>query len=166
MKNFIIVQVDYKYCDYLREFDERVPYNYGKKKLRPFIGILFKVGKVEYFAPLSSPKKKHLTMDDGVDFIKIDKGKLGAVNFNNMIPVIKGCYQIVDVNDIKDIHYKKLLIKQLRWLNRYYTPICDKAKLLYNLYKVKRLSSKVRQRCCNFSLLEENCIKYNQKISI
>ena len=38
MKSFNIVQVDYKYCDFLRKFDERVPYNYGKKELRPFIG--------------------------------------------------------------------------------------------------------------------------------
>ena len=89
MKSFNIVQVDYKYCDFLRKLDDRVPYNYVKKEQIPFIGILFEVGEVEYFAPLSSPKKKHLTMEDGVDFIKIDKGKLGAINFNNMLPLIK-----------------------------------------------------------------------------
>lgn len=165
MRSFIIVQVDYNYCDFLRKFDERVPYNYGKKELRPFIGILFKVGELDYFAPLSSPKKKHLTMEDGVDFIKIDKGRLGAINFNNMIPVIKESYHKVDVNDVDNINYKKMLIKQLRWLNRYYITICDKAKLLYDLYKNNRLNLKVRKRCCNFILLEEKCIKYNVKIT-
>lgn len=165
MKNFKIVQVDYKYFDYLREFDGKVPYNYGKKELRPFIGILFKVNEIEYFAPLSSPKKKHLTMNDGVDFIKIDKGKLGAVNFNNMIPLIKGSYQAIDINSISDSHYRKLLIKQIRWLNRYYIFICDKAKLLYDLYKNEKLNLKVQERCCNFSLLEEKCLKYRDKIT-
>ena len=135
MKSFNIVQVDYKYCDFLRKFDERVPYNYGKKELRPFIGILFEVGEVEYFAPLSSPKKKHLTMEDGVDFIKIDKGKLGAINFNNMLPLIKGSYEIIKVEGMDDINYRKLLTKQIRWLNRYYDSICHKAKRLYNSYK-------------------------------
>ncbi len=35
--NFKIVKVDSEYCDYLRSFDSRVPYNAGSKDLRPFI---------------------------------------------------------------------------------------------------------------------------------
>ena len=30
-RNFNIVKVDYKYCDYLRKFDYRVPYNKDRK---------------------------------------------------------------------------------------------------------------------------------------
>ena len=73
MENFIIVQVDYEYCNYLRKFDERVPYNSGNKRNRPFIGILFNVGNIEYFTPLSSPKEKHKNMKNTIDFIKIDR---------------------------------------------------------------------------------------------
>lgn len=58
-KSFKLVKVDYKYCDYLRNFDNKVPYNAGIKDLRPFIGVLFTIDKCEYFAPLSSPKPKH-----------------------------------------------------------------------------------------------------------
>ncbi len=89
MKKFIIVQVDYKYCDYLRKYDKRVPYNSGIKRNRPFIGVLFMVGEIEYFTPLSSPKEKHQKMKNNIDFIKLSGGKLGAINFNNMIPVKK-----------------------------------------------------------------------------
>jgi len=39
-----------------------------------------------YFAPLSSPKPKHLKIKSKLDFLKIDNGKLGAINFNNMLP--------------------------------------------------------------------------------
>lgn len=46
-KKFKIVKVDYKYCDFLRIYDNKVPYNAGSKELRPFIGILFFVGKCE-----------------------------------------------------------------------------------------------------------------------
>ena len=61
LKNkLIIVRLDSKYCDYLRKFDNKVPFNYSQKKLRPFIGVLFKINKCMYFAPLSSPKPKHL----------------------------------------------------------------------------------------------------------
>ena len=62
MNKFIIVKIDINYCNYLRKFDNKVAYNSGKKELRPFIGILFKVGKIDYFAPLSSPKNKHKVM--------------------------------------------------------------------------------------------------------
>ena len=58
-KKFKIVKVDANYCGFLRKYDEKVVYNAGLKELRPFIGVLFKIDKFEYFAPLSSPKIKH-----------------------------------------------------------------------------------------------------------
>lgn len=69
IRNFKIVKVDYKYCDYLRKFDDKVSYNAGIKELRPFIGILFVVNNCDYYAPLSSPKDKHLHMKNNIDII-------------------------------------------------------------------------------------------------
>ena len=85
MHNLKLVVINTDYCDYLRTFDSRVAYNYGKKDTRPFIGILFNIGVLEYFAPLYSPKPKHLVMKNTLDFLRIDNGRLGAINFNNMI---------------------------------------------------------------------------------
>ena len=88
MKNKLrLVRLDSDYCNYLRKFDDKVPYNYKEKELRPFVGVLFSIGKIKYFAPLSSPKPKHLKLKAKLDFLKIDNGKLGAINFNNMLPV-------------------------------------------------------------------------------
>lgn len=84
MKSLILVRLDSKYCDYLRQFDKKVPYNYDKKELRPFIGVLFEVNDCKYFAPLSSPKPKHKKMKATLDFLKIATGDLGAINFNNI----------------------------------------------------------------------------------
>ena len=81
-KNLILVKLDKDYCNYLRKFDNKVSYNYAEKENRPFVGILFRVNSLEYFAPLSSPKEKHLKMKNMVDFFKIDDGKLGVINFN------------------------------------------------------------------------------------
>ena len=112
--NIRIVRVDTDYCDYLRKYDNKVAYNKNEKELRPFIGILFKIDNCEYFAPLSSPKSKHKNMKNTVDFFKINDGKLGAVNFNNMIPVNKNNYSLVDLNKetltIAELKYQKLLI--------------------------------------------------------
>lgn len=96
--NLKIVRVNTDYCDYLRKFDNKVSYNKFEKELRPFIGILFQIDTCEYFAQLSSPKPKHKNMKNTIDFFKIKDGELGAVNFNNMIPVNENNYSLVDLN--------------------------------------------------------------------
>lgn len=37
-------------------------------------------------------------MKNTIDFFKIKDGELGAVNFNNMIPVNENNYSLVDLN--------------------------------------------------------------------
>ena len=54
-----LVTINSRYCEYLCQFDYRVSYNSNEKESRPFVGILFKIHEIEYFAPLSSPKAKH-----------------------------------------------------------------------------------------------------------
>ena len=119
-KRLQIVKINSEYCNYLRKFDNKVPYNAGTKELRPFIGVLFSIERQEYFAPLSSPKVKHKTLKNTLDLIKIDKGNYGIINFNNMIPVTKDDYEIFDLNkksnDKKEIFRIELLKNQLRWL--------------------------------------------------
>ena len=87
MTSLKLVTVNSKYCEYLRQYDYRVSFNSNEKETRPFVGILFEINEIKYFAPLSSPKPKHQKMKNTIDFYKIDSGKLGAINFNNMIPV-------------------------------------------------------------------------------
>ncbi len=165
IRNFKIVKVDYNYCDYLRNFDNKVPYNAGRKELRPFIGILFFVNDCEYFAPLSSPKVKHLNMRNNIDLIKIDGGRLGVINFNNMIPVKAGNYELFDLNSkpktTSELQRQNLLKNQLRWLNKNIKSVKGKAIKLYNKYKDNKLPDNVKQRCCNFILLEEKCNQFN-----
>ena len=122
MKTLILVRIDSDYCDYLRQFDDKVPYNFKQKKLRPFVGVLFKVHNCNYFAPLSSPKPKHLKMTTKIDFLKIDNGKLGAINFNNMLPVKDNNIIKLDLNKVcytnDEEKYIKVLKEQIFWLNR------------------------------------------------
>lgn len=165
-EKFIIVQVDFHYCDYLRQYDDRVPYNSGTKRNRPFIGVLFKVNGLEYFTPLSSPKGKHKMMRNAVDFVKIDNGTLGAINFNNMIPVNKESYNKINIlyegNDDKEIKYYHLLYMQLLWLNKNSDKVKYKAEKLYNNYILNKLPLNVEKRCCNFLLLEKKCQAYQK----
>lgn len=165
-ENFKLVRIDDKYCDYLRKYDSKVMYNANRKSLRPFVGILFEVNKYKYFAPLSSPKLKHVKMKNNIDFYKIDGGKLGAINLNNMIPVMKNQIKYIDLDakasDIQKEKYNKMLKSQIFWLNRYGTGLTKKARNLYDKYTEDGLSQNIKIRCCNYKLLEEKCEEYNK----
>lgn len=164
--NLKIVRVNSDYCDYLRKFDNKVVYNKNEKELRPFIGILFQIGTYEYFAPLSSPKLKHRKMKNTIDFFKIKEGELGAVNFNNMIPVNENHYSLVNLNketlNNEELKYQKLLKEQLDWLNANYHQVKNKSSRLYQLYNSGKLPQNIQSRCCNFKLLEIKCMEYNK----
>lgn len=167
IQNFRIVRVNSDYCDYLRKFDNKVAYNKNDKQLRPFVGILFEIDTFEYFAPLSSPKPKHKEMKNTIDFLKIKEGQLGAINFNNMIPVTVSNYTLIDLykkTQIEsEIKYQNLLKHQLEWLNEHYHQVKSKSFKLYTLYNSGKLASAIQKRCCNFRLLEEKCKLYNEK---
>lgn len=170
IKKIKIVKVDYKYCDFLRKYDSKVSFNAGIKELRPFVGVLFDVDGCEYFAPLSSPKPKHLKIKNNIDILKIDGGKYGVINFNNMIPVTSNNYTLIDLNKVpSDISEQKrhaLLRKQLDWLNKNSYNVRKRALKIYSLYNSGRLDSRIKDRCCNFKLLEKKCAEYNSSIKI
>lgn len=169
-RNLKIVKLDSKYCDYLRKYDNKVPYNAGIKELRPFIGVLFTINDCKYFAPLSSPKPKHKKLTNTLDLLKIEGGKYGVVNFNNMLPVCLGNYVEFDLNkktdNKKESFRLELLKNQLRALNSNKNEVFTKSSRLYNLYKNKKLPLSVSNRCCNFLLLEEKCKQYNSSYNI
>lgn len=157
--------VDSTYCDYLRKTDPCVPYTMDKKANRPFVGILLQVNGANYYAPLSSPKPKHLAMKNQVDFIKISGGQYGVINLNNMIPIhnnsVRRVNPTVQAGDSQaEITYKNLLANQLTWCNSHKVEILNKAQKLYNMIVTGRGYSQLVARCCNFSLDEQKLNEY------
>ena len=157
--------VDGEYCDYLRKSDPCVPYNTDKKANRPFVGILLEVDDMHYYAPLSSPKAKHLAMKNQVDFIKIEEGKYGVINLNNMIPIHINSLTAVNLvvrpaDSEEEANYKALLSNQLTWCNAHRGEILSKAHRLYNIVTSGRAYPSLAARCCDFSLDEKNLRLY------
>jgi len=151
------------YLKYLGIYENKV----SLKANRPFIGIVFKVNNKEYFAPLSSPKEKHKRMKTNIDFFKIDKGNLGIINFNNMIPVINNdiCRNKLDLEmlskslDTDDIKYFRLLKNQLKYCEKNKNIILAKAEKIYNIFtknleKLSESQKKMYRRVNNFKVLE------------
>lgn len=57
------------YIAFLKQYDQKVPDN--KNEQRPYIGVILEIKGKTYYAPLSSPKPKHLKMKNSLDFRKI-----------------------------------------------------------------------------------------------
>ena len=164
MNKFNFYKIDENYIKYLEKYDNKVSKSYDNKSKRPFIGIVLNVEGILYFAPFTSPKKKHLNMKNSIDFLKLDGGKLGAINFNNMIPVPeKQCIKI-DVQNEKNDKYQMLLYKQIKWCNKKENVriILNKASKLYRKFEQNKIPTQIINRCCNFKLLEQKSRKYKK----
>ena len=158
MKRLKIYFISDDYINYLRKFDKKVAYN--KRHNRPYVGVVFTYNSFIYFAPLSSPKPKHLIMKENmVDVFKIDKGKLGIINLNNMIPCPSSVLTEA-IKIVKDEKYKSLLENQLTYINANKEILYKKTSNFQKNYRKMYLRENVMKRCCNFPLLEEICIKY------
>ncbi|WP_147368507.1 type III toxin-antitoxin system ToxN/AbiQ family toxin [Fusobacterium necrophorum] len=157
-----------KYIDYLRKADTRVQKN--KKEGRPYIGIVYKIEGFDYFSPLSSPKDKHMRMKSRIDFIKIDNGNLGIINLNNSVPVNKDQLKLLDINSLKNSlkveekKYGTLCEDQLIWCNDNLERIEKNFKKLYTLSINGKLPESIRDRCCDFKVLEKQCLDYSNKL--
>ncbi len=103
-------------------------------------------------------------MKNDVDFSKIvDKNGnlIGALNFNNMIPVHKSVIEQIYVNPNKnenkaEMLRKNLLNNQLYWCNDNIEIITRKANKLYKMItETPEKSKRLTHRCCDFKKLEQ-----------
>ena len=162
MKTLKIYYIDENYINFLRRFDKIVPYN--KTHTRPYIGVVYEYNGINYFAPLSSPNQKHLTMNgNALDIFKINDGIWGIVNINNMIPTPTSCLTEV-LPQVKDEKYRNLILNQTNYLNRHKYKLLSKVKQFRLRYDNGHLSTSLRKRCCNFKLLEEKYMEYENLI--
>lgn len=155
-----IYRADIDYCNYLAYYEPKIPYVDNEKENRPFVGVVLCVNGKNFFAPLTSPKKKHLEMKDMQDFLKIDGGKLGGINLNNMMPIPRRYLTKIELQDIRDIKYRRMLINQMYWINRNMFRINNRARNLYYLVIQNKATDSLKQRCCDFRLLEYRCQEF------
>jgi protein AbiQ len=158
MSEIKICKVDGNYLNYLRQFDIKVSLDYtGTRK---FVGILFEINNQKYYAPMSSPKPKHVNINkNSLDIYKIDGGNLGVINLNNMVPVPDEAVIIVDIENELDIKYQTLLKNQIRVIKQDSERIKRKARILYNHVK-QNINPSLSQRCCQYTLLESKVLAY------
>ena len=162
-KRLNLYLIDMKYIRNLAKTDDHVMSVSPQtgKETRPFVGIVIVCGVQKYCIPLSSPKPKHKSMKNDVDFLRIWDGEklIGVLNFNNMIPVDESCITPLNLrvgrnDDIATKSYKKMATKQLDWCQRNQDTIVKKANKLYTMLKCDKGSGILKKRCCDFKKLE------------
>ena len=163
-KKLKFYDVELVYIEYLKRFEDKISdiSSENLKNRRKFIGILIEIENINYVAPLTSPKEKHTKLKDTLDFLKIKEGEYGAINFNNMFPVPNEMIKEFKIQDEQDMKYKSLLEKQLSWCNEEINKnkILKVSKKLYKLYIGEKLPEHVKNRCCDFKILEEKSLNY------
>lgn len=106
-------------------------------------------------------------MKNTIDFIKINGGRDGVINLNNMIPIPKSeLYEINIKEEIrKDKKYGLILKYQLLWCNKNKEFINKNAKKLYYLITNNKANQKLKNRCCDFKQLEKNLNEFKSILS-
>lgn len=155
-----LYEINPAYVDFLVPFAPHLFHNKkaGQNNERKYIGIIMNVNEIKYFAPLSSYKPKHDKMKNGLDFIKL--GNYAVVNINNMFPVPEGEYTYVNIKEIKDLQYKKLLMTEYRIIKKLQDKIRKNAIEVYKHKKEKGMTTTLAKRCNDFVLLEKKCKEY------
>lgn len=157
---------DNQYIHALRQIDSKVQSVYTGTTTKPYIGILFSVQGYNYYVPVSSPKPKHDTMSEALDFFKFydRRGRLICVlNLNNMIPIPDWCVErlsydhldryIAFPSDKERSAYLNLLLNELHEINKKQARICASAaelRLRCQMFPESRLA----KRSCCFEKLE------------
>ena len=163
MEKLFFYEIDEQYINYLSQFSEHLFRNakISQRHTRKYIGILFEINGMKYFAPLSSYKIKHKRLSETIDFIKI--GDMAVINLNNMFPVPEGIFIPKNPNLEKDLQYRTLLNNERRIIKQKTEQIINNAKSIYNHKLTNDGKSKLSQRCNDFRLLEDKCREYKSK---
>ncbi|MBQ3002288.1 MAG: type III toxin-antitoxin system ToxN/AbiQ family toxin [Clostridia bacterium] len=160
MDNLKLYEIKENYITYLAAYEPHLFHNkkQEQKKGRKYIGVVFQINGLDYFAPLSSFKDKHRLMNEGLDLIKVKD--YAVINLNNMFPVPLSETRYVDIRSEKDPHYRALLLAEYRFIKSIQEKIRKNAQ---NVYKIKRRDgdqSALAKRCNDFLLLEKACKEY------
>jgi protein AbiQ len=176
MDTLKIYHVKEEYIKYLRIFDNKVTIVKDEGKARPYVGIVFEINEYKYFAPFSSPEKdsngeineeykKRYGKNSIVTYEKIEDLKYGTIKINNMIPIHESQLIYFKIDDIIDEKYRNILQDQFIYCDNNKERILNKANKLYKLVTIYKNAHFISVSC-NFKLLEQKCLEYQQIIEV
>lgn len=162
-RNLKLYYINGDYIKYLKSFDHRVQNNYDNNiHQKPYVGIVLTINDKYYFAPLTSPKEKHLKLknSDPTLFKIQDNHKFyGVVLLNNMIPINIDLVHKINISTLEDKRYQDLLNREYEIISKYEDKIKQKAHILYNSV-ITKSNHYFCHVSCDFQQLEIACDRY------
>ncbi|MBR3458338.1 MAG: type III toxin-antitoxin system ToxN/AbiQ family toxin [Selenomonadaceae bacterium] len=162
MEHIKFYEISEAYINYLAPHAPHLFHNSKatQANTRKYLGIIFHVHSMNYFAPLSSFKEKHEKMKEGMDFLKI--GRYAVINLNTMFPVPNKECKYVDFGIIRNKVYKDLLLAEYRIVKKLESKIRKRAEQLYHHKEINGNNTPLAQRCNDFAELEKLCREYKK----
>lgn len=173
-----IVQVDDYYIELLRnEFPTIMDgKRFHRSHTRKYVGIIFSIGKFNYYAPFSSPKSKDYNLDGSIKKNSIftihmikdgENGQrvlLGTIKLNNMIPIPEKYVLNYLINAELDSRYRDIISDEFKWISENQSSILKRARQLYffkkNENKLKNENNaKVYGAVLPFTKIEEFIVR-------
>ena len=139
------------YADFLRQFDNHIP-NINYETNNKFVcGIVLSANGYNYFAPISSSKKKQQT-----SFLIEDSNGtvLSSIKFGFMFPVPNSEIFAKDFGQIRKVDplYANLLEKEYRFCRKNERNILERAAKVYEIGC--NPEHVLHKFCCDFPILE------------
>lgn len=176
--------LDQDYLNYLREYDQFVPNVEGYDgKFKPFFGKLFSTANLDYYAPISSGKNKHILLRETSFFYKVYlhnetdaeksvKKPVAVIDLKHIVPVPSKYAKLLLPDDImkndsygslsEKSKYLVLLRQELAWVKRNEEAITKNAvKLREKCLLIE--SYHTFKKCLNLKLLEEKAVEYKKE---
>ena len=171
-----IYDIDEGYLDFLRKTENKIMLsksNYKSDK-KFAVGIVLKIGKINYYAPLSSIKYYQLA-DDGLSLNKQYKQRcfpvivrkkkkdtiVSSLRLDFMFPVPEYLLKELNFDEIEDEKYRTFIRLEYQYIVGKEEEILKKAIDLYEKAIVP--THFLHKKCCNFKLLEN---KYQEWIKL
>lgn len=166
-----LYSVSDKYIKYLRQFDNRIYDNKEDTRTyeRKYLGVVLTINELNYYIPMSSPKKsdykdfdKKIIRGDTKTIIRIHDGNrlYGTLRISNMIPVPITELKPYMISNETDLKYKEVILGELRYINNNTNKIVKYAKTVYN-QKIKNIDIGYIKNTVDFKLLEEKLKEWN-----
>ena len=169
MEELLFYTIDKDYIKYLSKFESHISYNKDEiGHSRPYIGIVLRIENYEYFVPLYSYKEHYKKYKSNPSFFFVYDRKnhpLSIIKFSAMIPVPNRINVISVLEyDKQDKKYKDLISAEYRYINSNKKEIFKRANKMY-IAVTKHKKNFLKTIACNFKLLEEKSIKYQDEKS-
>ena len=174
MEQFKLYSVSDEYVEWLRKDFPNVYSNKrnSRSHTRKYLGVVFQVGRYNYYVPMSSPKESDYQIAGAAKVIKKsivpiirivvknsfgEKELKGTLRISHMIPVPESELELYDLENEENGTYKDLVQNEMIFIRKNREKIATNAKLLYKQKTANDMTAGYVKAALDYQALEVLC---------